>query len=297
MVQMNELTAGGRGQTAYQGVPNGTDRKWSPLRPARDPLLVRWRLPVGLPSGPGCSSISQRSRVRGPAWYGVGMPGPLLAVALVAYNNLASLLFDRSDAWYVISNLVTAGVLLLLARRPFGLGPTSIGLRGNDLSFVRSTAVLATLVMTPVFMLALLPATAPLLTDERVAGLGGGSLVFYALVRIPVGTAFFEELAFRGVLFGAFASRGTVRAAVATSVAFGLWHVGPTLEVVEANDPAAGAFARGVFVMLAVAATALAGLVFSWLRVKGNGIGAPWALHTVINALALLAAALAHARV
>jgi membrane protease YdiL (CAAX protease family) len=225
------------------------------------------------------------------------MLGALLALGLVAYNNLASLLLDRSDTGYVVSNLVITGVLLLLVQGPLGWGLTSIGLRGNDLSVVRSTVALATLVMTPLFIVAFFRTTAPLLTDERVAGLDGGALVFYALVRIPIGTAFFEELAFRGVLFGAFASGGTARAAIATSISFGLWHVGPTLEVVEANDPGAGVFATGAFVLLAVVATTLAGLLFSWLRVKGNGIGAPWALHAVINSLALLAAALAHARV
>jgi membrane protease YdiL (CAAX protease family) len=53
-----------------------------------------------------------------------------------------------------------------------------------------------------------------------------GVLAWQVLIRIPVGTALFEETMFRGVLYGAW--RRTMRwwqAAILSSVAFALWHV------------------------------------------------------------------------
>jgi hypothetical protein len=42
------------------------------------------------------------------------------------------------------------------------------------------------------------PGLRPLLTDARVAGLDGGELAYRLLVRIPLGTVLWEEVAFRG---------------------------------------------------------------------------------------------------
>jgi len=46
----------------------------------------------------------------------------------------------------------------------------------------------------------LAPATCPLLNDQRVAGLDRRQLAYQVLLRIPVGTVAWEEIAFRGVL-------------------------------------------------------------------------------------------------
>ena len=51
-------------------------------------------------------------------------------------------------------------------------------------------------------------------------------MAYESLARIPVGTAVFEEVAFRGVLPGLIARTTTEPAAVGlSSLLFGLWHV------------------------------------------------------------------------
>lgn len=54
--------------------------------------------------------------------------------------------------------------------------------------------------------------------------------------RIPRGTALGEEAMFRGALLGLFLRRHTRPTAVlASSTRFGLWHVLPTLDTLDAN--------------------------------------------------------------
>jgi uncharacterized protein len=115
------------------------------------------------------------------------------------------------------------------------------------------------------------------------------------LVRIPLGTAFAEELAFRGVLYGVLRRSGTVvYATIGSSIAFGLWHVRPALASIEANFPEADDVTTALLLLGSVVGTGLAGAVFCVLREKGGGIGAPWAFHATLNSLALGAAAIAH---
>ena len=71
-----------------------------------------------------------------------------------------------------------------------------------------------------------LPATSALFLDGRAAGPLGAAL-FAALVRIPLGTAVLEEVAFRGVLPG-LVGGGWWRATLVSSGLFGLWHVLPS---------------------------------------------------------------------
>ena len=115
-------------------------------------------------------------------------------------------------------------------------------------------------------------------------------MLYQVLLRIPIGTALFEELAFRGVLFGMLARRGSIRgAAVGSSLLFGLWHVAPTLAALDTN--AAGDLGKGSFTMAAVvtggvAATALAGMGFVWLRLRGGSLVTPVVVHAAFNCTA-----------
>ena len=70
----------------------------------------------------------------------------------------------------------------------------------------------------------------PLISGEPIendsAERSGLGLTYFVLLRQPIGTALFEEFAFRGVLYGAWLRAGGERLAfIATSIAFALWHV------------------------------------------------------------------------
>ena len=115
------------------------------------------------------------------------------------------------------------------------------------------------------------------------------------LVRIPVGTVLWEEVAFRGVLFAVLARFLLVRAAKGIgAVVFGLWHVRPTLGGLDTNDLADGTAARIGAVALVCAGTAVAGVLFTWLRLRSGSLLAPALLHLATNTLGTVAAAAAH---
>jgi membrane protease YdiL (CAAX protease family) len=137
---------------------------------------------------------------------------------------------------------------------------------------------------------------ARLLADARVRHLRGGELAYQALVRVPLGTALLEELAFRGVLFAAWRAEGTGVAAVVSCAVFGLWHVAPAATMVRVNAPAARPSSIAGAVAGTVIVTAAAGAALLWLRVETGSLAAPFAAHAAVNSLATVAGATAGRR-
>ncbi|MDQ3570618.1 MAG: CPBP family intramembrane metalloprotease [Actinomycetota bacterium] len=204
---------------------------------------------------------------------------------LVAHNLLGNLALP--PALYVPVNLAVAAVLLGIARASgiswaeLGLGRSSVG-RGAALGVAAFILVAVALVVA-----ALVPATRTLFVDQRVARLTGAAVAYQALVRIPLGTVVLEEVAFRGVLLALLGRVTSTGAAVAWSSAiFGLWHVVPTVEALRANRLAPSAAA----VAAAIVATAGAGVVFCWLRLRSGSLVAPALAHVGTNSVALIVA-------
>lgn len=212
--------------------------------------------------------------------------GSLLAV----YNNATNLL-GLPDEAYVPVNL-TAGALLVAAARQQGYGWDTLGLsRSGVAPGLRWGGAGAAVVALGLGAALAWPAAAPFLADQRVAGLSLAGLAFQVGVRIPLGTVLFEEVAFRGVLLGAWARDHSLPAAViGSSAIFGVWHIGPTLVLLAENEVALGPWGTVAAVGAGVAATAAAGVVFALLRVRTGGIVAPALVHLATNALGTLAA-------
>jgi membrane protease YdiL (CAAX protease family) len=75
-----------------------------------------------------------------------------------------------------------------------------------------------------------------------------------------------------------------------SSLLFGLWHVLPTIEVLELNDLYSGSsLAFGGAVTGAVAVTAAAGFGFCWLRLRAGSVLAPVLAHAATNSIAFAA--------
>ena len=93
----------------------------------------------------------------------------------------------------------------------------------------------------------------------------------WLLVRIPIGTVWSEEAAFRGALgsvaAGAF---GPTRGRILQAAAFGLSHV-------------ADARGAGETVVGTVAVTGVAGWVFGWLYDRSGSLAAPMLAHLAVN--------------
>lgn len=218
--------------------------------------------------------------------------GSLLAVSagLVGWN-IAMNVGPVPDAAYVPANLALTAGLLGLARR-WRLSAASLGLSRHAVG--RGTAVglaAVAVVATAITLAWAIPATRPLLADQRVAELGSAEVVYEALVRIPLGTALTEELVFRSVLLGAIATRRGWRAGVVgSSAVFGLWHIGPSIVALRVNGLADSPVWLAAGVAGAVVATIAAGGVLCALCRRGDHVIAPTLAHAATNVSTLLAA-------
>ncbi|PWW24133.1 CAAX prenyl protease-like protein [Geodermatophilus normandii] len=225
-----------------------------------------------------------------------------LCVGLLAWNTVVVPALPGRPASAVAAN-AGATVLLLAAARWWGLSWAELGLARRRLpAGARWGGVSAALVLAAYAGALAVPALRPLLADARVAGLDGPAVAVRALVRVPLGTVAWEEVAFRGVLLAAACRLLPLPAATALSCAvFGLWHVRPALRGLDANaaadaiadDAAGGLLGTGTAVVLTCLGTAAAGLLFTWLRLRSGSLLAPALLHLATNSLGVLAAAAA----
>ena len=213
-----------------------------------------------------------------------------LALVLSVWNNLVVPRLPGHPASYPVANVAAAGVLLAAARRS-GLSWRELGLARNHVAGgVRWGGACLALVAAGYLVALAVPAVRPLLADARVRGLDGDEVAYRVLVRIPLGTVLWEEVAFRAVLLAAFARVLPLRAAVVGSaLIFGIWHVRPTLSAVMVNDLADGPL-LGLAVLLGCLAMVGAGVVLAWLRLRSGSLLAPALLHLAANSLGTLAA-------
>ncbi len=222
------------------------------------------------------------------------LTGALVPV-LVAWNNVVVPWVPAGTGPYVALNGAATVVLLAIARW-CGLCWAELGLGRRWLRSGARWGFGAAGVVAAGYAAALaLPGLRPLLLDGRVAGTPAAELAAAALVRIPLGTVVWEEVAFRGVLLAALVRLTSWRAGTVIAAAvFGVWHVRPTLSALAANDLVDGHLARAGAVLLACLATAAAGLLLAELRRRSGSLLAPVLLHLATNSLGLLAAAAAH---
>ena len=221
-----------------------------------------------------------------------------LTVALVAYSSVTNRAPSRESTY--LGRNVAAGLVLVLVARLAGLSWVDLGLGAADLDTGWRWARLGLLVVAVGTVLTGVVASAVarvrrIVADPR-ADLPAGRLSFQVLVRIPVGTAAFEELAFRGVLLAVFTQAlPTVGAVAAQALAFGLWHVGPTRLTLRSTPTRTRARETAV-VAAAVGATAVAGVVLAMLRLVADSLLAPVVVHAAVNGLGLLLAAVLRSR-
>lgn len=213
-----------------------------------------------------------------------------LALGLVAYGTAINLV-RLSDRRYVLLNVAAGVTVVSLTLRSAGVGSAAMGLDApSSWAAVAAVAALAAGAATVPVLVRLgrrSEAVAGVLADERVRGTATRAVVGQALVRIPVGTAGFEEVAFRGALLTAFAEVTSLPVAVAaSSLAFGVWHLAPTWQLLEVNRVSA----RAGPLALAVAGTTLGGAFLCVLRLVSGSLLVPWAVHTAFNGGGLVAA-------
>jgi uncharacterized protein len=217
-----------------------------------------------------------------------------VVVVVLALTNLVA---HFTTPWASVATVPAAAVGLLVLLRSRGLGWAELGLgREHWKTGVGYAVAAVALVLTVIAVGALLPWTRPMFMNNHYATVSGALVA--SMVIIPLQTVIPEELAFRGVLHGALTRAWGFRSvAAAGSLLFGLWHVATSLGLTSSNAGFTRLFGGGFLgelagVLLAVAATAAAGFVFTWLRRRSGSLLAPIALHWSLNGLGALAAAL-----
>src|SRR5215831_13613563 len=185
---------------------------------------------------------------------------------------------------YTLLNVCATGAAVAAAAAS-GLTATDLGLGRDELGpGLRLGSAAAAATAGGWVLIAAVPATRPVLRDDRIAGLTGREVAYQALVRIPVGTVLWEETAFRGVLQAALRRILPETAAIAaTSAVFGVWHIRPTFQALRVNGLANDRRQATARVAAGVAATAAGGALLSWLRARSGSLTAPVLLHLATN--------------
>ncbi len=207
-------------------------------------------------------------------------------VLLATYNVTRTVVIDDVDTITNVATAVVVGALAWWAH----LDAHDLGLEGARVgSGLRWGGAVAGIVLVVMALAALVPATRPLLDDDRVR-VGTGDMLFEVLVTIPLGTVLLEELAFRGSLLGLLRrGRGELAAVLWCSLLFGLWHIAPAISTSGDNrtlaDVTASPIGLAVSVAGTVVATGAAGVVFCWLRLRSASLVAPVLAHWAVNAV------------
>jgi membrane protease YdiL (CAAX protease family) len=210
---------------------------------------------------------------------------------LAWYNNVAGRR-PWHRRWYPAVNGGAAAAALAAAAAS-GLTADDLGLRPERLRAGFGLGAAAAAPVAAAFAAAAVtPAARPLLDDARIAGLTGRQLAYQVLVRIPVGTVCWEEIAFRGVLHPALRRvLAEPTATAAASAMFGVWHIRPAIEALDSNRLATGRTARIAAVTVISVSTAAAGALLSGLRQRSGSLAAPVLLHLTANCAGPLASA------
>jgi membrane protease YdiL (CAAX protease family) len=184
---------------------------------------------------------------------------------------------------------VGAATVLVGAARAAGLTAADLGMGRTELRRGTRVGLLAAIpVVAGVGAALAAPRARALLADEKVTGAGRREAAFETFVRIPLETAFSEEVIFRGVLLGlALRNRSTLGAILSSSLWFGLWHVYPTVGSLDrgagGSIGAASVGARAGATAGVVAATTAAGFAFAGLRLGSGSVAAPVVAHAALN--------------
>lgn len=237
--------------------------------------------------------VGESGHTTGEAESGPRLPPPdavtvtvVIVIAIAAYNVLQNLVLP---SWtYAALNMGAAAGVLYIGTR--------LGLTNADLGIERSRArtgflvgaAVAVLVVILIGVVVVMPVARPIFDDARVIDVGVAGAMYEMLLRIPVGTALFEEVLFRGLLLGWFMRlTSQARAVAASSLLFGLWHVLPTLAALDLYQAGvirdAGSVGTAFAVVAGVALTAAFGIAMCGLRIGARSLAAPVTVHAVVN--------------
>jgi uncharacterized protein len=188
-----------------------------------------------------------------------------LAAALVGWSFVSPSL---PTAWRTTLQAGVGALLVTLTNAGLGLRPPRLwnGLRLGSAAGAAAVTAIAVATLAP-------PVRASMATREVPASVPG-----WLLVRIPVGTVWSEEAAFRAALASAASNAfGRPGGRALQAIAFGFSHV---VDARSAGEP----------VIPTVLVTGVAGWLFGWLAERSGSLAAPMLVHLAINEVGAVAA-------
>lgn len=215
------------------------------------------------------------------------------ALFLVIYGYALTALVPRK--WYSFLNILVALGGILYGKFIGGLSLNAMGFNWSSLpkSMLVGFCIGLPLVTT-IYAVSRHPKFMPHFLETARHNRKKSSVLYDLGFRVPFGTAFSEEVLFRGVLLGMLLPHyGFVGGTLIASLAFGLWHIAPTIANISASRAAREILGTPPprhfsSVAGAVFTTTLAGMGFSALRIYTGNLFAPWLIHSLINGASLL---------
>lgn len=226
----------------------------------------------------------------------------LLFPALVLYSNGLSVwsLYREGDPekpFKVLNPLFLGAMLLYTRLRPGVWKRSGLTLRGSGKSTLWGLALGAALSGPPLFFF-----YRPILLDTPleygpVANLSRREMLVELLLRLPINVALLEEIAFRGLLYGALRRSTSVPVAtVVSALGFAGWHItvtATTAAETNLSNAKLPRFLKPLLQPLAVLggmlSTGIAGALFALVRERTGSLAGAIVAHWVVDSLMVLA--------
>ncbi len=212
-----------------------------------------------------------------------------LALLIIAYGNLVSLPPDGVrtgfDWAFILGSLTFLALLILWAVRIEGMPLPTLGITSANAG--RSAlvgAALGAVVILPVVLYFVFPLG---LEDgigyENLEEETWGGFLLWALVSQPLGTAFFEEALFRGVLLAKMTvAWGQRQALVASSLTFALWHLVINFRTIQNTEVASPAALAALAQIGSMFGLVLGGLFLGLLRQRTGNLASCVVFHWLV---------------
>ena len=213
----------------------------------------------------------------------------VLALLIISYGNLISLRPDevRIDyVWaFILGNLIFVGLLLAWLIRIEGLSLAAVGLTSENAGrSARMGAILAAVAITPVVLFfALSAAVGSGFSRQDIDDTSWGGFFLWAGFKQPVGTSFFEELLFRGVLLAKMTvAWGQRRALLASSAVFALWHLVISYRTIQDTNVASPAGLALVAILASLLGVFVGALFLGYLRQRTGNLAGSLVFHWLV---------------
>lgn len=217
----------------------------------------------------------------------------LLAAALLLFGNgisaLPASIHDAYAWWLLLLQLALAGCAVCWVRARHRLTWADIGLQPLHPARDAGAGILAgAILILPVVLYFI----APVGMEDGAVDYGRAressldSFLAFALIRQPLGTSFFEETMFRGVLQSlGIRAHGLCAGVVFVAVVFALWHVVVNVATLSDTNAATSATAMAAGVVASMAVLVIGSIAMSILRLRTGSLVAPIAFHWAVVVL------------